>query len=111
MEYLVKPLEIFTEVARVLKPGGSFVVTFSDRWFPTKVISLWQEMHAFERMGLVLDLFDKSQAFANLGRDRQMTNTPLNWQSRILSMLCGEPADKWLAGLCKRLSYLFMGSG
>ena len=69
VEYLVKPLEIVTEVARVLKPGGSFVVTFSDRWFPTKVISLWQEMHAFERMGLVLDLFDKSQAFANLGTE------------------------------------------
>ncbi|NNF95354.1 MAG: methyltransferase domain-containing protein, partial [Halobacteria archaeon] len=69
VEYLIKPLEIFAEVARVLKPGSSFVVTFSERWFPTKVITLWQEMHAFERMGFVLDIFDKSQAFTNLGTE------------------------------------------
>lgn len=69
VEYLIKPLDIFAEVARVMKPGSPFIVAFSERWFPTKVISIWQEMHAFERMGLVLDLFDKSQVFANLGTE------------------------------------------
>lgn len=69
VEYLTRPLEIFAEVARALKPGGVFVVTFSDRWFPTKAISLWQELHAFERMGLVLDLFDKSQVFIDMGTE------------------------------------------
>ena len=32
-------------------------MTFSDRWFPTKAIELWSELHPFERMGLVLDYF------------------------------------------------------
>jgi SAM-dependent methyltransferase len=69
VEYLIKPAAVFSEVARVLKPGAPFIVSFSERWFPPKVIAVWQEMHAFERMGLVLDLFDKSQEFTNLGTE------------------------------------------
>lgn len=41
VEYLIHPIEVFSEVARVLKPGAPFVVTFSERWFPTKAIELW----------------------------------------------------------------------
>lgn len=57
VEYLVRPLEVYQEVRRLLKPGGKFIVTFSNRWFPTKTISLWPEMHEFERLGLVLQYF------------------------------------------------------
>jgi hypothetical protein len=60
---------VFSGVARVLKPGSPFVISFSERWFPPKVIAVWQEMHAFERVGLVLDLFEKSQQFNNLGSE------------------------------------------
>jgi len=60
VEYLVHPYEVFQEVYRLLKPGGVFVVTFSNRWFPTKTISLWPEMHEFERFGLVLEYFRQS---------------------------------------------------
>ena len=66
VEYLIHPVEVFREVARVLKPGGSFVVTFSNRWFPPKVIRLWTELHEFERVGLVLDYFRRSGRFQNL---------------------------------------------
>lgn len=38
VDYLVRPMEVFGEVARVLRPGGRFVVTFSNRCFPTKAI-------------------------------------------------------------------------
>ena len=69
VEYLIEPMQILAEVARVMKPDSPFIVTFSERWFPTKVISIWQEMHAFERIGFVLDLFEKSQAFVNLGTE------------------------------------------
>jgi SAM-dependent methyltransferase len=41
VDYLVKPVEVFAEVARVLRPGGRFVVTFSDRCFPSKAIRAW----------------------------------------------------------------------
>ncbi|MDX1764885.1 MAG: methyltransferase domain-containing protein [bacterium] len=66
VEYLVDPIKVFREVARVLKPGGPFVVTFSNRWFPPKVIRLWKELHEFERVGLVLDYFKRSGRFQNL---------------------------------------------
>lgn len=55
VEYLTSPLDLFAEVRRVLRPGGLFINSFSERWFPTKVVTLWSEMHPFERMGMVLD--------------------------------------------------------
>jgi hypothetical protein len=63
VEYLVLPFDVFAEVARVLKPGGHCIVTFSDRWFPPKVIRLWTELHPFERMGLVLEYFRRTGQF------------------------------------------------
>ena len=41
VDYLVRPVEVFREVARVLRPGGRFVCTFSNRLFPTKAIRGW----------------------------------------------------------------------
>jgi SAM-dependent methyltransferase len=66
VEYLVRPFEVFTEVARVLRPGGVFATVFSNRWFPTKAVRIWTELHEFERMGLVLEYFRKDRLFNNL---------------------------------------------
>jgi SAM-dependent methyltransferase len=57
VEYLTSPLDLFAEVRRVLRPGGLFINSFSERWFPTKVVTLWTELHPFERIGMVLDYF------------------------------------------------------
>ncbi len=80
VEYLTDPLAIFAEVARVLVPGGVFVVTFSNRWFAPKAIRIWSELHEFERPGLVLEYFLRSGVFADLftyslrGRPRPETD-------------------------------------
>ncbi len=66
IEYVIHPDDVFKQIARILKPGGRFIVTFSDRWFPEKVIRVWTELHPYERMGLVLDYFRKSNAFTTL---------------------------------------------
>ncbi len=66
VEYLTRPVEVFADIARVLKPGGTFLVTFSERWFPPKAIRVWSELHPFERMGLVLDYLRHSGAFEEL---------------------------------------------
>ena len=47
VDYLVRPVEVFAEVARVVRPGGPFVCTFSNRCFPTKAIRGW--LHVLRR--------------------------------------------------------------
>ena len=66
VEYLTKPFEVFDEIARVLRSGGKCVITFSNRWFPTKVVSIWEELYEFERLGLVVDYFLKTQSFSDI---------------------------------------------
>lgn len=66
VEYLTAPLAVFTDLARVLKPGGFLAVTFSNRWFPPKVVRLWREIHPFERVGLVLEYFLASGLFIGI---------------------------------------------
>ncbi len=41
VDYLVRPIEVFVDLARVVRPGGPFVCTFSNRCFPTKAIRGW----------------------------------------------------------------------
>ena len=53
VEYLIQPQRIFAEVLRVLRPGGIFVSTFSNRCFPTKAIRVWGDLQEFERVGMV----------------------------------------------------------
>ena len=66
VEYMTRPFDVFEEVSRILKSGGIFVVTFSNRWFPPKVIRIWRELHDFERMGLVLAYFRNADRFTAL---------------------------------------------
>jgi SAM-dependent methyltransferase/FKBP-type peptidyl-prolyl cis-trans isomerase 2 len=66
IEYLTHPGVIFEEVARILKPGGLFINTFSNRWFPIKAISLWAEMHEFERIGLVTEYYLQARRFSDV---------------------------------------------
>ncbi len=65
IEYLIEPLKILKECLRVLRPEGVLVVTFSNRWFPTKAIKIWSELHEFERLGMVTQWLKQSD-FVNL---------------------------------------------
>ena len=53
VQYLRRPVAAFREVARVVRPGGPFVVTFSNRCFPTKAIALWRVAGGAERAAYV----------------------------------------------------------
>ena len=66
VEYLIHPFEVFKEIARVLKSGTRFIITFSNRWFPPKVTGIWKELHDFERMGLVLEYFLQSGMYKDM---------------------------------------------
>ena len=57
VDYLVRPVEVFAEVARVLRPGGRLVVTFSNRLFPTKAVRGWLVAGDVERCRIVSEYF------------------------------------------------------
>ena len=63
VDYLVRPIEVFRDVARVLRPGGRFVCTFSNRVFPTKAIRGWLLADEHERPQLVAEYFRRSKVF------------------------------------------------
>ena len=41
VQYLIRPVEVFTDVRRVLRARGQVVVSFSNRCFPTKAVAIW----------------------------------------------------------------------
>jgi len=63
VDYLVRPVEVFVDVARVLRPGGLLVVTFSNRCFPTKAIKGWLANDDMGRLAIVRAYFEQSEAF------------------------------------------------
>lgn len=66
VEYMTRPFDVFREMARVLKPGGQSIITFSNRWFPTKTIRIWPCLHEFERLGLVTEYALESGRFETI---------------------------------------------
>ena len=53
VQYLQQPVAVFTEVARILKPGAPFVITFSNRCFPTKAVAIWQALEPPDQQKLI----------------------------------------------------------
>jgi SAM-dependent methyltransferase len=66
IQYLIHPLEVFAEVGRVLKPGAPFIVTFSNRMFPTKAVAIWAKASEQQRVDLVGYYFTHSAAFEKI---------------------------------------------
>lgn len=53
IQYLIRPLEIFCEIDRILSPGGKCIVALSHRLFPTKAIYAFQVLSLPDRCKLV----------------------------------------------------------
>ena len=75
VDYLTRPVEVFRDVARILRPNGRFVCTFSNRIFPTKAIRGWLYTTDEDRCRIVAEYFRQSQAFAPTTVSRR---TPVN---------------------------------
>ena len=43
-QYLQRPVDVLREVRRVLVAGAPFVVSFSNRCFPTKAVAIWRAL-------------------------------------------------------------------
>jgi SAM-dependent methyltransferase len=64
VDYLTRPVAVFREVARVVRTGGVFVCTFSDRLFPTKAIRGWLATDNDGHVGIVCEYFRRAGGFA-----------------------------------------------
>ena len=53
VQYLQRPVEVFRQVRRVLRDGAPFVVSFSNRCFPTKAVAIWQALDGPDQQRLV----------------------------------------------------------
>jgi hypothetical protein len=60
VQYLQHPVEVFVEVARVSRPGAPFIVSFSNRCFPTKAVAIWRALAADAQAQLVALYLDRA---------------------------------------------------
>lgn len=64
VQYLVRPVEVFRDIARVLLPGGRLVIAMSHRCFPTKAIRAFHQLNAADRIRLVGTYFELAGGFS-----------------------------------------------
>jgi SAM-dependent methyltransferase len=76
VDYMIRPVEVFREAGRILKPGGLLLVAFSNRMFEGKATKIWRESGETERIDLVKEIFglagvfDNPSVFISKGRPR-----------------------------------------
>lgn len=63
IQYMIRPVEVFAEVNRILKPGCPFLVLYSNRMFPTKAIRLWQMLRDKGRAELISAYFQQAGGY------------------------------------------------
>ena len=63
IQYLTQPAAVLRDVARVLRPGGVLLVSFSNRMFATKAVRIWQETRDGERVNLVAAYLTEAGGF------------------------------------------------
>ena len=63
IDYLVRPIAVLRDAARVVRPGGVVVCTFSNRCFPTKVVRGWLALDDESRVAVVAEYFRLADAY------------------------------------------------
>jgi SAM-dependent methyltransferase len=64
IQYLVRPVEVFAEAARVLRPGGRVAIATSHRCFPTKAIRGFHVLPPAERLAAIALYLERAGGFA-----------------------------------------------
>lgn len=63
VQYLQYPDAVFSEIHRILKPGGIAIISFSNRMFFQKAIAAWREGSEASRVELVKSYFQSVPGF------------------------------------------------
>ncbi|WP_129631417.1 class I SAM-dependent methyltransferase [Candidatus Oscillochloris fontis] len=86
VQYLTRPIEVFIEVGRILKPGAPFIVSFSNRCFPSKAVHVWVGTSDAQHMTLVKQYFSYAGCFDAI---RGLDRSPCRWLSDPLFAVIG----------------------
>ena len=76
VDYLTRPIEVFIDVARVLRPGGHFICTFSNRCFPTKAVQGWLQATEPQRCDIVAHYFALAGSYEPARIERRTPDGP-----------------------------------
>jgi Methyltransferase domain len=81
VQYLQYPEAVFSEIHRILKPGGIAIVSFSNRMFFQKAIQAWREGTEASRVGLVKSYFSSVPGFTSPEAIARQSSIPsvLQW--------------------------------
>ncbi len=69
VQYLTRPVEVFADVARVLKPGAFFAISFSNRMFATKAVAIWRSIGDADHARLLQTYLRAAGGFQDLTFD------------------------------------------
>jgi SAM-dependent methyltransferase len=73
IDYLTRPIEVLSEVGRVLKVGSPMIISFSNRCFPDKAVAVWHQLDDQGHMRLVEEYLREAGNFENVrGLDRSL---------------------------------------
>jgi len=64
VQYLIHPLQVFADIARVLRAGGVLAVSLSHRCFPTKAIRAFHSPRAEDRLRLASEYIERVAGFS-----------------------------------------------
>lgn len=81
VQYLQYPEAVFSEIYRVLKPGGIAIISFSNRMFYQKAIQAWRDASEATRVELVKGYFQSVPGFTTPEVIARQSNIPafLQW--------------------------------
>ena len=98
VQYMTRPVEVFSEVRRSLKEGAGFHVIYSNRMFPTKAVALWQSLDDHRRGQLVGAYFVSSGGWEDVTIKRHQSRGWATTQIRCTSCPDGglrRPDQRW----------------
>lgn len=78
VQYLTRPVDVFREVGRVLKPGAPFVISFSNRCFPTKAVAIWQSLNDQQHGAYVARMLQEAGNWTDI---EQLDRSTRRWRS------------------------------
>jgi SAM-dependent methyltransferase len=76
VQYMTRPLDTFREVQRTLNAGAPFVITFSNRCFPTKAIAAWRSLGDEDHKRLVSLYFVRSGGWTEISAQTRLSGVP-----------------------------------